>query len=289
MDVRKVAVIVPVRDDPHGLEVVAAPHRRAGLPGRPDGRLHRGRRRRRCDPGGRGAVGVTPIGISPARGSYFARNVALEQLPDDVEVVAFTDGDCLPAPGWLTGHIAALATADLSGGAIDVTLSARPHPAELVDKARHLQQHAYVTRDNYAATANLAVRRSVVDAMQFDSTLQTGGDVEFGRRATASGRRLVYTPRRARQHPARETTAELMRKITRICGGMSARADYWQRPRDPRRAAAPRHRPSRRAQRHQPQPHLAGRRRPARVALPAAHRPRSGPQRRRRRPRGSTR
>ena len=227
MDVRKVAVIVPVRDDPDGLEsllrCIAAqdfPSERTLVFVAVDG----------GDPATMAVAerfGHTPIAITPARGSYNARNVALAQLPDDVDVVAFTDGDCLPAPGWITGHIAALGSADMSGGAIDVTLSAKPHPAELVDKTRHLQQRGYVTRDNYAATANLAVRRAVVDDMQFDSSLQTGGDVEFGRRATAAGYRLVYSPEALVAHPARETTAELMRKIDRICNGMAAREAYW--------------------------------------------------------------
>ena len=227
MNVRKVAVVVPVRDDPDGLEALLRclsvqdfPPNRTIVYVAVDG----------ADPATMAVAerfGVTPIGITPAGGSYHARNLALAQLPDDVDVVAFTDGDCLPDPGWLSGHVAALATADLSGGAIDVTLSSRPHPAELVDKVRHLQQYAYVTRDSYAATANLAVRRSVIDAMQFDSTLQTGGDVDFGRRATAAGYRLVYTADARVEHPARETTAELMRKISRITDGMPARAAYW--------------------------------------------------------------
>lgn len=171
--------------------------------------------------------GVTVL-QPPAGGSYAARNAALDALPDDVELVLFTDDDCLPAPGWVRSHVEALRTAELSGGAIDVTLSRRPSPAEYVDKNRHLQQEIYVAYEHYAATANLGVRREVLRTMRFDGSLRTGGDVEFGRRAHAAGFRLVYAPDALVEHPARRTTRELVGKIRRICGGMSAQAARWQ-------------------------------------------------------------
>jgi len=223
----RIAVVIPVRDEPTGLrrvlERIAAqdyPAHLVDVQVAIDG----------ADPACVRVAeqfGADVVTLDPARGSYAARNAALERLAVDVQVVVFTDGDCLPARGWLTAHVAALETADMSGGAIDVTLRGRPRPAEFVDKMRHLRQEIYVTKDRYAATANLAVRRAVIDAMHFDATLQTGGDAEFGRRATAAGFTLAYTPDALVEHPARQSTAELMRKVGRICGGMSDRADYW--------------------------------------------------------------
>lgn len=172
--------------------------------------------------------GAQVVTLQPAQGSYAARNRAVDELTDDVDVVVFTDADCRPVPGWLSAHVAALIRTDMSGGAVTVTLSPRPTAAEFVDRMRHLRQLHYVTNEGYAATANLAVRRRVLDAMRFDSTLQTGGDVEFGRRATAAGFGLSYTADAEVEHPARHTTAELMRKIDRICGGMRARGAYWR-------------------------------------------------------------
>jgi colanic acid/amylovoran biosynthesis glycosyltransferase len=224
----RIAVVIPVRDEPTGLrrvlERIAAQDCPAGLVDvhvAVDG----------ADPACvrvAEELGADVVTLDPSRGSYAARNAALERLADDVEVVVFTDGDCLPTARWLAAHLIALAAADMSGGAVEVTLRPHPHPAEFVDKVRHLRQEIYVAKDSYAATANLAVRREVVDAMRFDPTLQTGGDAEFGRRATAAGFRLVYTPDALVEHPARRTTAELMRKVARICGGMSDRAGYWR-------------------------------------------------------------
>jgi colanic acid/amylovoran biosynthesis glycosyltransferase len=222
-----VGVIVPVRADPTGLDVVLLrvanqdyPAERTLVVVAVDGgdeetaavaRRH----------------GARVVSLLPAAGSYAARNRAIDELPDDVDVVVFTDADCIPAPGWLSGHVAALESADMSGGAVHVTMSSRPHPAEFVDRIRHLQQHSYVTRQSYAATANLAVRRDVLRRLRFDGTLQTGGDVDFGQRAVAHGFHLVYSASASVDHPARETPAALWRKIDRICTGMSARTAYW--------------------------------------------------------------
>jgi glycosyltransferase involved in cell wall biosynthesis len=224
----RIAVVIPVRDEPTGLrrvlERIAAqdyPAHLVDVHVTVDG----------ADPACVRVAeqfGADVVALDPSRGSYAARNAALERLAGDVQVVVFTDGDCLPSPRWLSAHVTALETADMSGGAIDVTLRRHPRPAEFVDKMRHLRQEIYVTKDHYAATANLAVRRAVIDAMRFDATLQTGGDAEFGRRATAAGFTLVYSRDALVEHPARQTTAELMRKVDRICGGVRDRADYWR-------------------------------------------------------------
>lgn len=160
-------------------------------------------------------------------GSYGARNAAIDALPAEADFVLFTDADCIPQPGWVAAHIAALqGPCDLSGGAIDVTLRDRPSPAEYVDKLRHLHQEAYVTRDGYAATANLALRRAVA-ALRFDGSLLSGGDAEFCRRAVKAGYRLRYTPLAVVQHPARRTAKELTTKVRRICCGIRSSPDQW--------------------------------------------------------------
>ena len=185
--------------------------------------------------------GATAVVLPERCGSYAARNAALEQLPTETAIVAFTDADCIPTKGWLRGHADALRNVEMSGGAIDVTLRPKASPAEFVDRIRHLHQELYVTRDGYAATANLAVRREVVDAMQFDDQLQTGGDVEYCHRATAAGFGLAYSPAAVVEHPARQTVKELFTKVRRIESGIYARPERWNgrevpvRPR-PRRA-----------------------------------------------------
>ena len=172
-------------------------------------------------------AGAHVVVVTPNQGSYAARNAAIDALPDDVDVVLFTDADCVATPGWVREHVAALADADLSGGGVEWLFSSPPTPAEWVDSQRHLHQRLYVERDGYAATCNLAVRRPVLDAMRFDASLRTGGDAEFGRRATANGYRLVYTEKAAIRHVARPSRAALMRKVRRIVSGIPAQKARW--------------------------------------------------------------
>ena len=168
------------------------------------------------------------VEVIPNQGSYAARNAAIAQLSPDVSTVLFTDTGCSVAPGWVDAHLRALAEADLSGGAVVFTFDPTgPTAAGWVDSLRHLRQEYYVTEAGFAATCNLAVRRSVVDEMRFDATLRTGGDAEFCRRAVASGKRLVYTPDARIDHPARRTRRELFAKVHRIASGTHRQRDRW--------------------------------------------------------------
>jgi glycosyltransferase involved in cell wall biosynthesis len=173
-------------------------------------------------------AGAHVVVVTPNQGSYAARNAAIDALPPGVDVVLFTDADCVPTPSWVPEHVAALEHADLSGGGVEWLYSSDPPaPAEFVDSQRHLHQRLYVERDGYAATCNLGVRRSVLDSMRFDASLRTGGDAEFGRRATASGYRLVYTEKAAIRHVARPDRAALMKKVRRIVSGIPAQKARW--------------------------------------------------------------
>lgn len=145
----------------------------------------------------------------------------------EITHVAFTDSDCIPTPGWLSGHERALQNSDMSGGAVDVTLRRRPTPAEYVDRARHLRQESYVLEEGYAATANLAVRREVLQALQFNGALRSGGDNDFGHRARALGFTLVYAPDAVVAHPARQTAAQVQTKVDRIVTGIRANPQRW--------------------------------------------------------------
>jgi glycosyltransferase involved in cell wall biosynthesis len=172
--------------------------------------------------------GATVVALEVNGGSYAARNAALQHLPDDSGIVLFTDADCVVTAGWIEEHRRALIGAELSGGGVRFTFRReRPTPAEWVDAIRHLKQDVYIDRDGFAATCNLAVRRSVVADHQFDARLRTGGDAEFCRRVVAAGARLVYTPDAAVEHPARDLR-ELVTKVRRLASGIPGQAARWQ-------------------------------------------------------------
>jgi glycosyltransferase involved in cell wall biosynthesis len=166
----------------------------------------------RCAPGVR-------VVCEQRRGSYAARNAGIAAA--DASVLAFTDADCVPEPGWLAGASAALERgADLAAGRVVMQHSPRPSTVERYDSAVYLRQEDLVTQHGWAVTANLVVRRSVFDAVGwFDSTLPSGGDREFCQRAVAAGHRLEYVPDAVVRHQPRTRLREIWHVNRRIGSG----------------------------------------------------------------------
>ena len=155
-------------------------------------------------------------------GAYAARNRGLEAAQGSI--LAFTDADCAPTPSWLARGVEALgAGVDLVAGGIETNLAERPSVAALVDSIRFLDQEVYATVLGYGATANLLARRSVFDRVgQFNERLLSGGDREFGMRATDAGAVIRYAPQAVVRHESRETLRALARKSVRIGRGMAS-------------------------------------------------------------------
>jgi GT2 family glycosyltransferase len=175
---------------------------------------------------------VSDVLHEPHPGSYVARNTGWRASTADL--VAFTDADCIPDPGWLVGLVAALeAGADLAGGPI------RPLPSASsgwrswwagYDRTMYLDQQENIERDGFAATANLAVRRAVLEEVGgFDDGLKSGGDHAFTKAAVAAGRRLVWAPDAAVGHPSREGLRETWALWSRLGRGYAdlAARDQW--------------------------------------------------------------
>lgn len=163
-------------------------------------------------------------------GSYAARNAGVARATGDV--LAFTDGDCVPVPDWIAAGVEAL-TAEprpaAIGGAINVTFpGGRPRngPQHFED-VQGFPQRRYVEELSFSATANLMVWRDAFDRVGlFDAGLRSGGDLNWGRRLVSGGGVLRYCGAAAVDHPARETWGELGRKSVRVAQGLAdQRAD----------------------------------------------------------------
>ncbi len=135
-----------------------------------------------------GAVVVSASWANRAR----ARNVGVKAAA--APLIAFTDGDCRVAPGWLAGLIACLGRAPLVAGPVVVEATASPGRCERLEGLWRFDQQANIRESHWAASANLGVRRSVLEAIGgFDPAyLQIGEDVDLCLRARAAGHELAY-------------------------------------------------------------------------------------------------
>ena len=155
-------------------------------------------------------------------GSYAARNRGAERATGDWLV--FTDADCQPSRDWLfymeeaCGALKGART--LVAGPVQVFSPAEnPNCWEIYDIIRGIPQERYVRR-GYAATANLAVPRTVFEELGgFDGRRFSGGDADLCRRALAKGCDIVFVPGPTVNHPARATWEEISTKARRIKGG----------------------------------------------------------------------
>jgi len=156
-----------------------------------------------------------------ARGPYAARNTGARCAQG--AVIAFTDADCIPEPGWLAaGWAATRAGADLVGGRIVQIASASPSLWERYDRAVYLRQEEYVTQQGFAATANLFVRAEAFSRLGgFRPELVASGDLEFGRRAIAAGLRLAYAESARIRHRPRKTFRETWGLHRKLGSGFS--------------------------------------------------------------------
>ena len=155
------------------------------------------------------------IVVATERGAGAARNAGV--AASSGAVLAFTDADCVPKPGWLAAGEAALAQADLVGGAMVVSVADEPAltPGEAFERVFAFDNRAYVEAKGFSVTANLFTRRSVFDAVGgFRPAVSE--DADWCLRARDAGYRIAYAPAAVVAHPARRTWAALTGKWARL-------------------------------------------------------------------------
>ncbi len=159
-------------------------------------------------------AGRAALVIARERGAGPARNAGVAAATGDI--LAFTDSDCVPEPGWLQAGVAALADADLVGGRMTVLVPAGARSgAEAFEQVFAFDNEAYVRRKGFTVTANLFCPRAVFDAVG-GFRVGVSEDLEWCHRARAAGYRLGYAPDAVVGHPARHDWTALIGKWRRI-------------------------------------------------------------------------
>jgi glycosyltransferase involved in cell wall biosynthesis len=180
-------------------------------------------------PQGGQALNVEADGIElrvirePRPGSYAARNAGIAAAKG--VVLAFTDADCRPSRDWLEQGVRALRDNPLCGavaGKIGVaTKNAENRTiAEQFDLVFGFNQKEFVERYHFGATANIFVHKEVMNLVGlFDDWFYSGGDVDWGLRAKAAGRSVVFSPGPQVVHPARMRIIDVLLKAVRLGAG----------------------------------------------------------------------
>lgn len=151
------------------------------------------------------------------------------------ELVAFTDDDCEPSPGWL----AALAGA--SGELLHGPVT--PHPDDVHVDAVFARTLDVPVASPHFPTANLAVRRDLLDAVGgFDERLTAGEDTDLAWRVVGAGGRATWVPQARVLHAVRPLSfpahlaslwrwralPEVVRRHPRLRDDLLARV-FWKR------------------------------------------------------------
>jgi glycosyltransferase involved in cell wall biosynthesis len=164
--------------------------------------------------------------VEPRPGLNCARNRALDEASGDI--VAFTDDDATPEPGWLAALMRNF------GDPRVFCVTGLTLPSELDTAAQELfEEHCTFVRGfarrvfdgrvenplmvaRVGAGANMALRRTLPELVgPFDERLdagtptRSGGDHEMFTRILSTGRRIVYEPKAVSWHRHRRTIAEL--------------------------------------------------------------------------------
>ena len=168
---------------------------------------------------------VTLVVEDEVQGSYAARNAGISQATG--EIIAFIDADMTVEQSWVESVIATM-TDDKDYVGFEVKLVGSPSNS-MVDAYNQYTEfpvERYVTKNNFAPTCCLAVRREVFEAVGlFDDRLCSSGDAEFGKRVHAAGFDQQYEPSVTMYHPTR-SMSELLSKYFRIGRGFCQRERY---------------------------------------------------------------
>ena len=157
------------------------------------------------------------------KGSYAARNKGILESKGDI--LAFTDSDCIPHNDWLEKGLSLLqqdTQVDITAGKVSffVINKGNMTGVELWEMSYKYKQEYCVNEMNFGLTANLFVRRDVIERVgTFNQDLKSAGDFEWGNRAHECGYKIRYDREILVDHPARRTLGELGRKIRRLIGG----------------------------------------------------------------------
>jgi GT2 family glycosyltransferase len=182
------------------------------------------------------AVEVVVVEDVEGRGPAWARNEGVRRAQG--EVVCFTDDDCEPVPGWARVLAAPILAGEAQATAGPVLLAAGATAADRAWEAivGYLQRQAMrpgTASPGFAATANLAAERELLEALPFDESFPAaaGEDRDWAERAAKLGAAPRFVPAAGVSHAAGSSAVAFLRQQYRYGRG----AAWYRRAGDERR------------------------------------------------------
>ena len=160
-------------------------------------------------------AGRAKLTIVTEKGAGPARNGAVATSRGDV--LAFIDSDCVAETEWLAAGVEALSRYDLVGGRVRGLVRDPDHMsgAEAFERVFAFDFKTYIEKKGFTGAGNMFCRRALFDRVgAFGVALSE--DVDWSRRAVATGARLGYAPTSVVGHPARITWEQLRNKWRRL-------------------------------------------------------------------------
>jgi glycosyltransferase involved in cell wall biosynthesis len=163
---------------------------------------------------------VICVDIVPNKGSYNARNQAIDMSAPSALYLAFTDADIIIDKDWLKNGLQHLQQYDYISGNIVV-------PKELVTDIATFHDHltafpirSYFEEYGFGVTGNLFINKEVIKKTGlFNPHLRSGGDLEFGRRAGADKTIRKFFAEDCIVYHAPRTHKEKVSKMKRVKQG----------------------------------------------------------------------
>ena len=149
------------------------------------------------------------------KGAGPARNGAVALATG--KVLAFIDSDCVAEPEWLAEGVDALNRFDLVGGRVRVLVTdpVLMTGVEAFERVFAFDFKTYIEKKGFTGAGNMFYRRELFDRVG-GFRVALSEDVDWSRRAVATGARLGYAPQAVVGHPARVTWEQLREKWRRL-------------------------------------------------------------------------
>jgi len=162
------------------------------------------------------------------QGSYAARNTGIEHASGDL--LAFVDADVTVEDTWVADIHERFQNSDVDYLGCNVEMYIPDGENTFwaqYDVTMGLPVEHYLETKQFVPTCALVVCSEVFEQLnQFDESLVSGGDKEFGRRVNKTGLTMEYAGDIVTRHPARSTFCNHVKKATRIGKGQT---QLWKR------------------------------------------------------------